>query len=69
MDISLKGLRVVITAGGAGIGRAIARHFVADGARVHVCDVAEGALAETRAALPGIGATLADVSDAAQVDK
>jgi NAD(P)-dependent dehydrogenase (short-subunit alcohol dehydrogenase family) len=69
MEISLKGLRVVVTAGGAGIGRVIAARFMADGARVHVCDVAEAVLAETRAALPGIGTTLADVSDAAQVDR
>jgi NAD(P)-dependent dehydrogenase (short-subunit alcohol dehydrogenase family) len=69
MEISLKGQRVIVTAGAAGIGRVIAQRFMADGARVHVCDVVEAALAEVRAALPGIGTTLADVSDAAQVDR
>ncbi len=37
--------RVLITAGGAGIGRAIAGAFGAAGARVHVCDVDAEALA------------------------
>jgi NAD(P)-dependent dehydrogenase (short-subunit alcohol dehydrogenase family) len=44
MDLSAKGLRVLVTAGAAGIGRAIARTFVEHGARVHVCDVDDKAL-------------------------
>jgi NAD(P)-dependent dehydrogenase (short-subunit alcohol dehydrogenase family) len=39
MDLSAKGLRVLVTAGGAGIGRVIARTFVDHGARVHVSDI------------------------------
>ena len=31
--------RVMISAGGAGIGRSIAMAFASNGARVHVCDV------------------------------
>ncbi len=61
--------RVLITAGGAGIGRAIAGAFHGAGARVHICDLDEDALAEARAALPGIGTSRTDVSDAAQVDR
>src|SRR3954471_4181254 len=45
MDISAKGLRVLVTAGAAGIGRAIASTFLEHGARVLVCDVDEKALA------------------------
>ena len=44
MDISAKGLRVLVTAGANGIGLAIAKTFAAHGARVHVCDVDEKAL-------------------------
>ena len=36
MDLSAKGMRVLVTAGGAGIGRVIADTFVAQGAKVHV---------------------------------
>jgi NAD(P)-dependent dehydrogenase (short-subunit alcohol dehydrogenase family) len=60
---------VIVTAGAAGIGRVVAEAFLENGAQVHVCDVAEERLAQCRAALPAIGATLADVSDPAQVDR
>ncbi|HET6518890.1 MAG TPA: SDR family oxidoreductase, partial [Geminicoccaceae bacterium] len=43
--------------------------MVASGARVFVCDVDEATLAEVRATLPEIGATVADVSDPAAVDR
>jgi NAD(P)-dependent dehydrogenase (short-subunit alcohol dehydrogenase family) len=61
------GLRVVVTAGAAGIGRAIAEALLANDARVVVCDVDEAALAEFRQAHPGAGAVLADVSNEADV--
>lgn len=60
--------RVLITAGGAGIGRAIARAFVAAGARVHVCDIDAAALDALRAELPAVGTTLCDVGDRAAVE-
>ena len=68
MEYSAKGLRVVVTAGAAGIGRAIARTFEANGARVHICDVDEAALSAFRQEAPEIGQTRADVSSVAQVD-
>lgn len=60
--------RVLITAGAAGIGLAIARAFHEKGCKVWICDVAEDKLAEAAAALPGIGTMRCDVSDPAQVD-
>ena len=44
MDLDIKGLRVLVTAGAGGIGLAIARRFAAEGAKVHTCDVDEMAL-------------------------
>jgi len=44
MDTSAKVLRVLVTAGAAGIGLAIARTFRDHGAKVHVCDVDDKAL-------------------------
>jgi NAD(P)-dependent dehydrogenase (short-subunit alcohol dehydrogenase family) len=66
---SIRGLRVVVTAGASGIGRAIVDTFAARGARVYVCDIEESFLAELAASSPGIGATLADVGDPRQVDR
>jgi NAD(P)-dependent dehydrogenase (short-subunit alcohol dehydrogenase family) len=67
MELDIAGLRVLVTAGAAGIGLEIARAFVEEGARVHVCDVDEAALATLRSSDPAITATACDVSDRAQV--
>jgi len=64
METSANGLRVLVTAGGAGIGRVIARTFAEHGARVHVCDVDETALKQAN--LPY---TVADVAKPADVDR
>jgi len=64
----LRGQRVLITAGAAGIGRAMAEHFAAEGARVAVCDVDAAAVADMQGANPGIVARQADVTDEAAVD-
>jgi NAD(P)-dependent dehydrogenase (short-subunit alcohol dehydrogenase family) len=67
MDLDIKGLRVLVTAGAGGIGREIARAFVAEGAKVHVCDVDDRALADLKASDPAITASHCDVSDRGQV--
>lgn len=59
----LKGKRVVITAGAAGIGYAIARLLVRLGARVAICDVDNTALHHASATLGECIAVQADVSD------
>jgi NAD(P)-dependent dehydrogenase (short-subunit alcohol dehydrogenase family) len=65
----MRGKRVLVTAAGAGIGRAIAQAFLDNGARVHVCDVAADRLAELKAAAPSVGVTETDVADPSQVDR
>jgi NAD(P)-dependent dehydrogenase (short-subunit alcohol dehydrogenase family) len=57
---------VVVTAGAAGIGRAIARTFVEHGALVHVCDVDEAALSGLDRE---ITQTRADVSSVEDVER
>ena len=56
------GLRVLVTAGASGIGRAIADLLIENGARLHVCDVSEAHLAAFERAHPEHGASLCDVS-------
>ena len=68
MDLGIEGLRVLVTAGAAGIGLEIARAFVREGARVHVCDVDEAALAALEGSDPALGRTRADVADRGEVE-
>ena len=60
--------RVMITAAADGIGRAIAKAFAADGARVHICDVNEAALAKFREDFPEIAATHVNVRSEGEID-
>ena len=64
-----RGLRVLVTGGGGGIGLEIATACAAEGARVHVCDMNEELLRPGSALPAGIGRTIADVSDAIDVDR
>ena len=63
MNLDINGLRVLVTAGANGIGLAIARAFVREGARVHACDVDDAALAALANSDPSITQTKCDVSD------
>ena len=71
----LRGKRILVTGGAQGIGRAVARRFAAEGARVAVNDVKDGpALAETLGLLPSVeagahGGFPADVADEAAVER
>lgn len=67
MDLWLEDMRVLVTAGAAGIGYRTALAFAEEGARVHVCDVDAAALARINKTNPDIGTSLCDVSDRDQV--
>jgi NAD(P)-dependent dehydrogenase (short-subunit alcohol dehydrogenase family) len=64
----IAGKRVLVTAGGAGIGRTIAAAFLAKGARVWICDIDAAALAATKGAHPDLGGTRTDVAHEGAVD-
>ena len=64
----LSGQRVLVTAGAAGIGFAIASTLTGLGARVAICDVSGEAIAQARTALPKLFACKADVSSDGDVD-
>ncbi len=67
MDLGIAGLRVMVTAGANGIGLEIARAFLREGAKVHVCDVDQEAMARLAKSDPAIPATPCDVSRRDQV--
>ena len=69
MELGIKGLRVLVTAGANGIGREVARAFVGEGAKVHVCDVDPGALRRLARSDPKITRTRADVADRKDVER
>ena len=67
--MEMRGRRVVVTAGAAGIGRAIAEELAAAGARVHVTDISEAAVADAVAGVPGLSGTTGDASLVRDVDR
>jgi len=69
MDLDIKGLRVLVTAGAGGIGLTIARRFVGEGAKVHVCDLDGMALSALANSDPMISRSQCDVSDRVSVKK
>jgi NAD(P)-dependent dehydrogenase (short-subunit alcohol dehydrogenase family) len=69
VDLGIKGLRVLVTAGASGIGREAARTFAREGAKVHVCDIDAKALAALKRSDPKITQTAADVADRNDVER
>lgn len=69
MDMQIRGLRVLISAGAGGIGLEIARAFLREGARVHICDVDREAISALSRQEPDISATYADVAKREDVDR
>jgi NAD(P)-dependent dehydrogenase (short-subunit alcohol dehydrogenase family) len=69
VELRLDGKRVVLTAGGAGIGRVTLEVLVEAGAKVVTCDVDQAALDRLRRDLPQVPAVPADVAEPAAVDR
>lgn len=69
LPVDMTGLRVVVTAGGSGIGRTIAEAFRARGARLCICDISHEAIEDAMSHLPDIDAEVVDVADAVAVEK
>ena len=69
MDMDIKGLRVLVTAGAGGIGLEVARAFIREGARVFVCDVDQAALAALKTDDPKVKGVTCDVADRAAVKR
>ena len=69
MDLKIRGLRVLVTAGASGIGLATARAFVREGARVHVCDVDTAAIDALALTDPGMTRSVCDVADPKSVQR
>ncbi len=70
MDLQLSGLRVIVTGGTRGIGRAVVETFLDEGAHVAFCARDGQGVEDANAALAGRGRALgsvADVGDAAEL--
>jgi NAD(P)-dependent dehydrogenase (short-subunit alcohol dehydrogenase family) len=65
----LEGARVIVTAGGSGIGGVIAGTFADAGARVFTCDVDAALVERVRAGDRAMGAVVADVAHPTDVDR
>jgi NAD(P)-dependent dehydrogenase (short-subunit alcohol dehydrogenase family) len=69
MDLGIQGLRVLVTAGAGGIGLEIVRSFVREGAKVHICDVDDAALASVAQSDSDVTQSRTDVANREDVTR
>jgi len=60
--------KILITAGGSGIGRHIAAAFLANGDAVYACDIDSDALKAAAADLRGLMTGVCDIGDRGQIE-
>lgn len=65
--VSMKGKKVLITAGASGLGLEMAKVFSAAGSEVFICDISQPLLDDAKAQCPSLHMAIADVSDEASV--
>ena len=63
MDFELKGRKVIVSAGGSGIGHTIVEEFIKQGVSVCTCDIDENHIQDLRNKYPQIYAEVIDVGD------
>ena len=67
--VDMNGRRVLITGGGAGMGRYMAATFARAGAAVHIADTDVQALDGVRATIPGLTGSPTDITDEDAVER
>jgi len=64
MDLNLEGSKIIVSAGGSGIGLAIVQGFLAEGAKVATCDISLDLVSQLRQNYPEVYCKEVDVADA-----
>ncbi len=69
MELKLKGNKVIVSAGGSGIGLAIVEGFLAEGAEVATCDISPELVSQLKRNHPSVYCEEMDVADAQAVQQ